>query len=791
MSDPAGRGARRARLSALESARCADVEIRKRAGMFTAQGKMEKHVAYPRPRRRHAPLGAAALAATAVTALAAAGLTVAGVPAATAAGTPAATPAAITSGTTYTVTNVNSGKCVDARAAATANGTAVQQYTCNGTGAQQWRFTATDSGYFQVGTANAPAQVWDDTNVSSADSSPIQLWTYGGGNNQQWQPVLETGSTYHFVNRFSGKCLDVPSASTADSVQLQQYTCNGTGAQSFTLNATAGSPPPPPGTPDFGPNVLVFDPSMASSSIQNQINNVYNQQQTNQFGTQRFALLFKPGSYNVTVPVGYYTQVLGLGQSPNSTTISGGGVYADAQWNGGNATQNFWRSVENLTDNPSSGTVKWAVSQASPMRRMHITGNMVLDDNGGWSSGGFLSDSQVDGQVNSGSQQQWLSRNDRWGGWTGSNWNMVFVGDNNAPAQSFPSPPYTTVAQTPVIAEKPYLYVDSSGNYQVFVPADQTNSQGTTWANGNSPGTSLPISQFYIAKPSDTADTINAALAAGKNLLFTPGVYHLTSTIQVTRPDTVVLGLGLATLEADNGVTAMSTADVSGIRIAGLLFDAGTTNSPILLQVGPAGSSADHSADPTVLSDVFARIGGAAVGKATVSVEVNSNNVIGDDFWLWRADHGSGVGWTSNTAQNGLVVNGANVTMYGLAAEHYQQYAVVWNGNGGRTYFLQNELPYDPPNQASWMNGSTNGYAAYKVANNVTSHEAWGLGIYCYFNADPSIVADNAIEVPQTASVRLHDMVTVSLGGVGTISHIVNGRGGPSNSSTNVADLVS
>jgi Ricin-type beta-trefoil lectin domain len=732
------------------------------------------------PRRRTAALAATALAAGA--------LTLALAPSATAV---ASLPAAVTSGTTYTVTNANSGKCVDARAAATANGTAVQQYTCNGTGAQQWQFTATSGGYFQVGTATSNAQVWDVTNVSTANGALIQLWTYGGGNNQQWQPVAESGGGYHFVNRNSGACLDVPSAATADSTQLQQYTCNGTAAQSFTLTPVGAPPPPPPGTPDLGPNVLTFDPSMSSAAIQSQLDNVYNQQQTNQFGGQRYALLFKPGSYNVNVHVGYYTQVLGLGQSPNATTISGGGVNADAQWAGGNATQNFWRSVENLTDSPSNGQVKWAVSQASPMRRVHVTGNMVLDDNGGWSSGGFLADSQVDGQVNSGSQQQWLSRNDQWGSWTGSNWNMVFVGDPNAPAQAFPYPPYTTVAQTPTIAEKPYLYIDSSGAYQVFVPADQTNSRGTTWAGGNTPGTSLPISQFYIAKPADTAATINAALASGLNLLFTPGVYHLTDTIRVTRADTVVLGLGLATLEADNGVTAMSTADVNGVRIGGLLFDAGTTNSPVLLQVGPTGSGADHSADPTVLSDVFARIGGAAVGKASVSVQVNSNQTVGDDFWLWRADHGSGVGWTSNTAANGLVVNGANVTMYGLAAEHYQQYAVLWNGNGGRTYFLQNELPYDPPNQSSWMNGSTRGYAAYKVANGVTSHEAWGLGVYCYFNVNSSIVADRAIEVPDTSGVRLHDMVTVSLGGVGTITHIVNNTGGPSNSGNSVADLVS
>ncbi|MFC1416599.1 RICIN domain-containing protein [Streptacidiphilus cavernicola] len=736
---------------------------------------------------RHLRRRTAALAGTAVAALVASALTVALGPTAV-----AATPAAVVSGTSYTVVNSNSGKCVDARAAATGNGTAVQQYTCNSTTAQQWTFTATSGGYFQVGSTASTAQVWDVTNVSTADSAPIQLWTYGGGSNQQWLPVAESTGTYHFVNRNSGKCLDVPSASTADSLQLQQYTCNGTAAQSFSLNGGGGTtPPPPPGTPDLGPNVLTFDPSMSSATIQSQINNVYDQQQTNQFGGQRYALLFKPGSYNVNVPVGYYTQVLGLGQNPNQVTITGGGVNADAQWDGGNATQNFWRSVENLTDSPSNGTVKWAVSQASPMRRVHITGNMVLDDNGGWSSGGFLSDSKVDGQVNSGSQQQWLSRNDQWGSWTGSNWNMVFVGDTNAPAQTFPNPPYTTVGQTPVVAEKPYLYVDSSGNYQVFVPSDRTNSSGITWGGGNTAGTSLPISQFYIAKPGDTAATINAQLAAGQNLLFTPGVYHLTSTINVTRADTVVLGLGLATLEADNGVTAMTTADVNGIRIGGLLFDAGTTNSPVLLQVGPTGSSADHSADPTVLSDIFARIGGAAVGKATVSVQVNSNNTIGDDFWLWRADHGSGVGWSSNTAQNGLVVNGTNVTMYGLAAEHYQQYAVLWNANGGRTYFLQNELPYDPPNQSSWMNGTTRGYAAYKVASNVTTHEGWGLGVYCYFNVNNSIVADHAIEVPQTSGVKLHDMVTVSLGGVGTISHIVNSTGGPSNSGNNVADLVS
>jgi hypothetical protein len=421
---------------------------------------------------------------------------------------------------------------------------------------------------------------------------------------------------------------------------------------------------------------------------------------------------------------------------------------------------------------------------------MDVQGNMQLDD-GGWSSGGFLADTHVTGQVNSGTQQQWLSRNDQLGSWTGSNWNMVFVGVNGAPGQSFPNPPYTVVGQSPVIREKPFLCIDQSGNYQVFVPALSTNAQGTTWGNGSPAGTSIPISQFYIAQPGDSAATLNNALSQGQNLLFTPGIYALDDTLRVTRANTVILGLGLATLTPNNGVIPMTVADIDGVSIAGLLFDAGSVNSPVLLQVGPVGSSQDHSANPTLLSDVFFRIGGAGVGQATQSLVVNSNNVILDDLWLWRADHGSGVGWTTNTAANGLIVNGNNVTAYGLFVEHYQQYQVIWNGNGGRTYFFQNELPYDPPNQAAWMNGSTNGYAAYKVANSVTTHQAWGLGSYCYFNVNPSVIDDHSFEVPNTSGVAFHDMVTVSLGGTGTIAHIINSTGGPSNSSQSVADLVS
>jgi hypothetical protein len=313
----------------------------------------------------------------------------------------------------------------------------------------------------------------------------------------------------------------------------------------------------------------------------------------------------------------------------------------------------------------------------------------------------------------------------------------------------------------------------------------RTNASGTSWAAGATPGSSIPLTQFYVAKPADSAATLNQALAQGLNLLFTPGVYHLNETLNVTRADTVVLGLGYATLIPDNGVVPMSVADVDGVKIAGLLFDAGPVNSPVLLQIGPTGSSAGHAANPISISDVFFRIGGAGAGKATTSLIVNSNNTLIDHIWAWRADHGTGVGWTTNTADTGLIVNGNNVTALGLFVEHYQKYEVIWNGNGGKTIFFQNEMPYDPPNQAAWRTGA-NGYAAYKVADTVTSHEVWGAGSYCYFNVDPTIVAEHGFETPVNANVRFHDLLTVSLGGNGTIAHVINSTGGPAQGTATV-----
>jgi hypothetical protein len=558
------------------------------------------------------------------------------------------------------------------------------------------------------------------------------------------------------------------------------------------------------GQPDFGPSVRVFDPSMPTSQIQATVDAIAAEQVDNEMGTQRYALLFKPGVYGTAAnplvfQVGYYTEVAGLGAFPNDVTINGHVDVYNRCLSPDNciALVNFWRSLSNLTINVAGGSgcrssaQFWAVSQAAPMRRVNVTGgNLSLMDyctaGPQYASGGFIADSST-GFVINGSQQQFLVRDSKIGGWSNAVWNQVFAGVQGAPAQSFPDPPYTTLPTNPASREKPYLYVDAAGAYQVFVPDARTSSVGTTWQNGPTPGRSIPLTDFFLARPTDSVKTINAQLARGKNLILTPGVYAVDASIRVKRADTIVLGLGIATLTAVGGAVPLTVADVKGVDIAGLMIDAGPVSSPALLQVGTRhavkGQAREHNgwsdpADPTALQDVFFRIGGPHVGKAVVSLEVNSDNVILDDIWAWRADHGTGVGWTVNTADTGVVVNGDHVTATGLFVEHYQKDNVVWNGEKGRTVMFQNELPYDPPNQAAWQHDGILGWAAYKVADSVRTHELWGGGSYIFTNVDPSIHATHGFEVPVTPGVRMHDLLTVNLG-AGTIDHVVNDTGAP------------
>jgi hypothetical protein len=529
----------------------------------------------------------------------------------------------------------------------------------------------------------------------------------------------------------------------------------------------------------LGKNVFVFEPGMDMKEVQSVIDTIFLRQsgKRSEFSKNRYAILFKPGRYNLDIRVDYYMQVLGLGNLPDDVVITG--AVRSNTTHGNSVLTNFWRGVENLSVEPSvNSTMIWGVSQAAPLRRVHIKGNLQLFDKG-YASGGFLADSKVDGTISSGPQQQWLTRNSDMGKWTGKNWNMMFIGVGGAPESDFVNNAYTTLEQTPLIREKPFLTWDNKG-FSVNIPPIKVNSSGPGWLSGEKPERTIAMKKFYITDPSkDNSATINAALKKGMNLFFTPGRYFLGESLKVTRPGTVIMGIGLATIIPAKGNMVMEISDVDDIIVCGLTIDAGPQFSKQLFQVGEPGSAKPHDRKPVFLYDIFFRVGGPSEGSAGSCMVVNSRNVIIDHVWLWRADHGNGVGWDKNRCANGIIVNGENVTIYGLFNEHFQEYQTLWNANGGRVYFYQSELPYDPPSVEAWQHNGINGYASYKVSDNVTDHEAWGLGIYNVFYNAPCIV-DNAIEAPAALEPRFHNMIIFWLNGnkESIVKSIINGKGG-------------
>lgn len=565
----------------------------------------------------------------------------------------------------------------------------------------------------------------------------------------------------------------------------------------------------------FGANTTIFEPTDNAKEIQSRINSIYGTTERGQFISDRNALLFAPGTYSndLQVEIGFYTQVAGMGLSPEDTVI--GNINCKAEWMLGkkydgsinyNALCNFWRSVENLTT--TADRTMWAVSQATSMRRMNIKGNLDLHQNGGYASGGFLADSKISGRkyqytdkktgkkvdaengISAGSQQQWLSRNVEMNKWDGSVWNYVFVGCEvkslydttgtvkNGPNGEWPYQAYTKVSEAPEVQEKPFLTVDEYGEYGVFVPELRKNAKGVSWDGEDINGEFIGLDEFYVAKPSDSAAKINEAIKDGMNLILTPGIYEISEPIKIENENTVVLGLGYATLKPTEGNQCMTIGDVAGVKVAGVLFDAGRKKSETLLTVGTAKNNVDNSANPTCLIDTFYRVGGADAipCKTTNCVIINSNNVIGDNFWIWRADHGAGVAWDKNTCDTGVIFNGDNITTYGLMVEHFQKYQTIWNGNGGKCYMYQSELPYDITSQGVWNAPGSYGYTDYKVANHVTSHEGYGLGIYsCYQKA--TCFLKSAVECPDTPNVKFTNVCSYSLSGNGGIDYAINKAG--------------
>ena len=572
---------------------------------------------------------------------------------------------------------------------------------------------------------------------------------------------------------------------------------------------------------DLGENVRVFSPEDGLENIHRATEAVFQRQHKRQFGPERQAFLFLPGDYSKmkTVNVGYYTQILGLGRSPRDVKLSN--VKTPAALDKNNATCNFWVGIENVeivdTDNNADPffNFQWAVSQAAPARRLYVSRKAVFDWFYGWASGGFVADCVFEKQAGSYSQQQYFYRNDSFNaGIYGINWNQVVVGcagdfaarskDGAKELSQCASTGVegvssnwraggctTVVGETPVIREKPFLFVDGDA-FKVFVPATRRGTKGVSWGEGKAnggmgEGKILDLARdFYVAKEKkDDAKSINAALAAGKNILFTPGIYHVDEPIKVTKPGTVVLGIGEATIVPENGDAALRCADVDGLIVAGLIFDAERASKRFVV-VGDGKTKVRHSKSPAFLIDLVYRVGGTGKpGKTEVCLEVNSNDVIVDHTWIWRADHGDHTGWTANKSKNGIVVNGDGVTCYGLFVEHFQEHDVLWNGEDGRVFFLQNEKCYDPPGNATWMShsGKKKGYAAYKVADGVKRHYAVGLGVYDVFinTNGNSVFLDDAIEVPDAPGVVIENACTVEIangeGPLVGINAIVNGQG--------------
>ena len=574
----------------------------------------------------------------------------------------------------------------------------------------------------------------------------------------------------------------------------------------------------------FGPNVCVFSASMSQATIQSDLNAIAAQQVplSAQFTSQRYAIFFEPGTYGsasdpLTFQVGYYTQVAGLGLMPQDTVVNGAidvfNNLCTAGTSDCNSDVNFWRSLSNLTLNvvhPSTAPTfvpaiqdpggagcanseeAWSASQATPIRRAIINGSVVFQDycaSEDYASGGFIADSEISGDLDFYGNQQYVVRNSSIGGANGCPnglWNMVYSGVTGAPSPVFTGQcqQNTVLATSPVTEEEPFLYTDSSGNFEVFVPAVQHSSSGPSWESGSEAGTSVPLSRFFVATPDTPVAAINVALALGRDLILSPGVYNLDAPIVVSRPDTVVLSQGFSTLIPQHGNAAMVVLSNRGVKLSGMIIDAGPERSPVLLSVGtPAAGSAS---DPDVIQDVFFRIGGAetTATAATVSLLDNAGNSIIDDVWAWRADHGNAVGWTTNQADTGVVVTGNDVTAYGLAVEHYQKDEVIWAGQGGTDVFFQNELPYDPPSQAAWMQSSTqDGYPSFLVSPGVKTFQGYGMGSYVVFIDTSATLYDNAaFQAPDTPGVQFHNVFGVWIAGSGGDKSVINGAGGPVNS---------
>jgi hypothetical protein len=525
-----------------------------------------------------------------------------------------------------------------------------------------------------------------------------------------------------------------------------------------------------PNPPTWPSTVHVFGPN--SPNIDSTVQALYADQ--NLYKEERAALFFKPGVYENDIKVGYYTTVHGLGAAPEDVTFRGKDGVHQAE-PGRNLIQ-FWRGVENLANRPSSGQMVWSVSQAAPLRRMIVDGDLLLGTTANTQgSGGYVSGVKLSGMLNFTMQQQWITRNCAIGERGISYFqdpprsvNFIYVGTTGAPPETkkctnaginnqSPSPQQLVTDVTPLSIEKPYITIDEdSGKYNLVTPRAKTQTSGVQWSAAEGDAYTDGFEAVFVATNATAVADINAKLALGLHVILTPGIYYLptplrigfepvvTSASSVSAPAyQVLMGIGLATLVPLSGGAAVEVGDAPGVRVAGLLLQAGPVTSKALISVGTKVTS-PLSAPPTtatstsnhiLIADVYARVGGPGVDpktglgpavSSTVMMELNATGVVLDNVWLWRADVQNQ--HRIRDCNHSLVVNGHNVTAYGLAAEHTQADNTVWNGEGGRVFIYPAELDglaHSPGDKTPDF--GPNGVSGYRV--NAKEHMGVGVGV--------------------------------------------------------------
>ena len=538
----------------------------------------------------------------------------------------------------------------------------------------------------------------------------------------------------------------------------------------------------------------------------------------------------------------------------------------------GTSLDSFWRGAENFTIGAvatSTETSKtdddrvkkaadmlWAASQAAAIRRIHVTGDLYLHDHDAYASGGHLANAQVDGTIFMGGQQQYLVRNVEIGtNATGGAWSMVYVGcTGNVPeaeTKTSNGRVVTVVDKPRVRIEKPYIVMrngvtEKEDQFELRVPQVNywNDSSYTTdpTLDGNNEEIIHDFTNIRVVRDSEPLLRIQQALDDGKDVILCPGIYILQESIKIRKPNQILFGLGMATLIAPaNGTPCIVVAyNTPGVRLAGLMLEATKIDCGACTQSGEVVKEssallvwgdikrnvetvdAENRKNPGAMFDIYIRVGGAFPTKngnadrTKVSVNnmmyIHSDFVIGDNLWLWRADHAelgsnercnypsiSPIFWQTESdeyrVQNGLVVTGNDVTIFGLAVEHTKSHQTIWSGERGAVYFYQCELPYDTitekdgthENCQNMMDafiessdasnhGTTIDIRGFHIKPNVEEHTLYAPGIYSNFRNEEMYTTTGIVH-PNHPLVKVINPFTIKLDNLGGIKSVINGKG--------------